>query len=145
MPIARMAWLFAAPRLPADRAAAHDTPAATHVYFRSISPQEGARVKGAFLCGFGRRNRRVARNDSPGRAHHHPLVDVDEPIALNKRHVHFGEGEIEAMIDSPGDRHTLALVRETPGTTRSSRRSHLRSSPSASWKMNDGAAFVRRT
>jgi hypothetical protein len=51
----------------------------------------------------------LAGNDVPGSGHHHLLVDVAEPIALN-RHIHFGEGETQAMIDLPPGRHTLELV-----------------------------------
>jgi len=118
MQIARMAWLLAALMLLASRAYAQDTPAPKDAYLYIISPQDGARVKGAFLCRFGLRNMRVvpAGNDSPRSGHHHLLVDVDapldpyEPIPLDKRHIHFGEGETEAMIDLRPGRHTLQLV-----------------------------------
>jgi len=112
MPITRMAWLFAALMGSAARADADATPAPKHAYLYSISPQDGARVKGAFLRRFGLRNKRVvpAGNDSTGSGHHHLLVGADEPMALKTRHIHFGERETEAMIDVPRGRHALELV-----------------------------------
>jgi hypothetical protein len=118
MQIARMAWLLAALMLLPAHAYAQDTPAPKDAYLYIISPQDGAIIKGALLCRFGLRNMYVvpAGNDSAKSGHHHLLVDVDapldpdEPIPLDKRHIHFGEGETEALIELPPGRHTLQLV-----------------------------------
>jgi len=100
MQIARMAWLLAALALLAFRAHAQDIPAPKDAYLYIISPQDGAVIKGSFLCRFGLRNMRVVRSgtNAPASGRHHLLVDVDapldpkEPIPLDKRHIHFGEG-----------------------------------------------------
>ena len=118
MRIAPMAWLLAALALLPFGAYAQDIPAPKDAYLYIISPQDGAVVKGPFLCRFGLRNMRVVRagNNAPASGHHHLLVDVDapldrkEPIPLNKRHIHFGEGETEALIELPPGKHTLQLV-----------------------------------
>ena len=83
-----------------------------------ISPEDGATVKGAFWCRFGLRNMGVdlAGNDSPNAGHHHLLIDTNEPINSNepiphdKKHLHFGGGQTEALIDLPPGKHTLQLV-----------------------------------
>lgn len=118
MEIARMAWLFAALLVLPSRAYAQATPAPRDAYLYIISPQDGATVKGAFWCRFGLRHMRVvpAGDDAPRSGHHHLLVDVDaptdasEPIPLDKRHIHFGAGETEALIELPPGKHTLQLV-----------------------------------
>ena len=118
MPIGRMAWLLAALLLMPFRASAQDMPAPKDVYLYIISPQDGEVLKGGFLCRFGLRNMLVVRagNDAPRSGHHHLLVDVaapldpKEPIPLDKRHIHFGEGETEALIELPPGKHTLQLV-----------------------------------
>jgi hypothetical protein len=52
----------------------------------------------------------------PNSGHHHLFIDVDElpsadePIPLDKQHLHFGAGETEAQIDLPPGKHTLQLV-----------------------------------
>jgi len=118
MEIARTAWLFAALALLPSRVDAQDIPAPKDAYLYIISPQDGAVVKGAFLCRFGLRNMRVvpAGDTSPKSGHHHLLLDVDapldphEPIPRDKRHIHFGESQTEAFIDLPSGKHPLELV-----------------------------------
>src|SRR5215469_8233486 len=118
MEIARTAWLFAALALLPSRVDAQDIPAPKDAHLYIISPQDGAVVKGAFLCRFGLRNMRVvpAGDNAPKSGHHHLLLDVDapldphEPIPRDKRHIHFGEGETEALIELPPGKHALQLV-----------------------------------
>jgi hypothetical protein len=83
-----------------------------------ISPEDGAVVKAPFWCRFGLRYMGVthAGDDFPNSGHHHLLIDVDEPLNPNepiphdKKHLHFGAGQTEALIDLPPGKHTLQLV-----------------------------------
>jgi hypothetical protein len=57
-----------------------------------------------------------AGRDFPNVGHHHLLIDTEEPINPNetiphdKKHLHFGAGETEALLDLPQGKHTLQLV-----------------------------------
>ena len=81
-------------------------------------PEDGATETGAFLCRFGLRNMGIAPagHDFPNTGHHHLLVDTAEPINTNepiphdKKHLHFGGGETEMLLDLPPGKHTLQLV-----------------------------------
>lgn len=92
------------------------SPADAYLYF--IWPQDGETIKGAFWARFGLRNMGVtqAGSNAPNTGHHHLLVDVQEPLALNepipqdKAHLHFGAGQTEARIELPPGKHTLQLV-----------------------------------
>jgi hypothetical protein len=118
MPLFRMALLCAALALPpaAALAQAKTTPKDALIYI--ISPEDGATVKGAFWCRFGLRNMVVAPadHDFPNVGHHHLLIDTKEPINPNepiphdKKHLHYGGGETEALLDLPQGKHTLQLV-----------------------------------
>ena len=91
-------------------------PADAYLYF--IWPQDGATIKGPFWARFGLRNMGVtqAGSTAPNTGHHHLLIDVQEPLALNepipqdKSHLHFGMGQTEARVELPPGRHTLQLV-----------------------------------
>jgi hypothetical protein len=86
------------------------------VYF--VWPQNGATIKGGFWCRFGLRNMGVthAGDSFQNSGHHHLLIDVNEPLDLNepiasdKSHLHFGSGQTEARIELPPGKHTLQLV-----------------------------------
>src|SRR6267154_5672008 len=83
-----------------------------------VLPEDGATVKGAFWCRFGLRNMGVAPagHDFPNTGHHHLLIDTkeainpNEPIPHDKKHLHFGGGETEVLLDLPPGEHTLQLV-----------------------------------
>lgn len=83
-----------------------------------IWPEDGMTVMGEFWCRFGLRNMGVARagDDFPNAGHHHLLIDTDEPIdpsepiPHDRKHLHFGGGETEALVDLPPGTHTLQLV-----------------------------------
>jgi hypothetical protein len=91
-------------------------PADAYLYF--IWPQDGATIKGAFWARFGLRNMGVtqAGSTASNAGHHHLLIDVKEPLALNepiqqdKNHLHFGAGQTEAHLELPPGKHTLQLV-----------------------------------
>jgi hypothetical protein len=53
--------------------------------------------------------------DKPNTGHHHLLVDADlppfdEPIPNDRKHLHFGGGQTEAVIELPPGTHTLQLL-----------------------------------
>jgi len=113
----RLAILVAALLLPAA-ASAQGTKAAKNAYLYIVSPADGETVKGAFWCRFGLRNMGVTHADDTfaNSGHHHLLVDADEPInsgepiSQDKKHIHYGAGETEALIELPPGKHTLQLV-----------------------------------
>jgi hypothetical protein len=97
---------------------AQGTPSPKDAYLYIISPSDGDTVKGAFWCRFGLRNMGVshAGDNFANSGHHHLLVDTDEPIdpgepiPQDRKHLHYGAGETEALIELPPGKHTLQLV-----------------------------------
>jgi hypothetical protein len=97
---------------------AEPSPAPANAYLYFIWPQDGAHIKGTFWCRFGLRNMGIAPAGvrTPNTGHHHLFVDVSEPlepgqpIPQDKKHLHFGAGQTEALIDLPPGSHTLQLV-----------------------------------
>ena len=83
-----------------------------------ISPKDGATVSGPFWCIFGLRGMGIshAGDQFPNSGHHHLLIDVDEPlnpsepIPQDKKHLHYGAGQTEALIQLSPGQHTLQLV-----------------------------------
>jgi Domain of unknown function (DUF4399) len=118
MTITRMAALAALLMLSTTAASAQRKPAAKDVSLYIVAPADGDTLKGAFWCRFGLRNMVVshAGDDFPHSGHHHLLIDVNEPIDPNeaipqdKKHLHYGAGETEALIELPPGKHTLQLV-----------------------------------
>lgn len=94
------------------------TPAPQNAQVYFIWPGEGMAVGQAFWLRMGLRNMGVAPKgtDIASTGHHHVLIDVDlpanmnEPIASDRQHLHFGAGETEARIELPPGRHTLQLL-----------------------------------
>jgi len=109
--------LVAAALLP-PAALAQGTTSPKDAYLYIISPADGETVKGAFWCRFGLRNMGVTHADDNfvNSGHHHLLIDADEPsdpggpIPQDRKHLHYGAGETEALIELPPGRHTLQLV-----------------------------------
>jgi Domain of unknown function (DUF4399) len=114
----RTAMLCAALALPSAAALAQEKTTPKDALLYIISPEDGATVKGPFWCRFGLRNMGVAPagHDFPNAGHHHLLIDTketinpNEPIPHDKKHLHFGGGETEALLDLPPGKHTLQLV-----------------------------------
>jgi hypothetical protein len=83
-----------------------------------ISPKDGATISGPFWCIFGLRGMGIshAGDQFPNSGHHHLLVDVDEPlnpsepIPQDKKHLHYGAGQTESLIELSPGQHTLQLV-----------------------------------
>src|SRR6267154_2872133 len=118
MPLLRMALLCAALALLPAAALAHAKTTPKDALLYIVLPEDGATVKGAFWCRFGLRNMGVAPagHDFPNTGHHHLLIDTkeainpNEPIPHDKKHLHFGGGETEVLLDLPPGEHTLQLV-----------------------------------
>lgn len=92
-------------------------PGGTSVYFINLKDQET--VTSPFMMQFGLAGMGVApagiEKDKTG--HHHLLIDTklsDEeatvPVPMDKKHMHFGGGQTEAMVTLPPGQHTLQLV-----------------------------------
>ena len=83
-----------------------------------ISPKDGDTVTSPFRVQFGLSGMGVAPAgvDAPNTGHHHLLIDANEsldpnePIPQDKKHLHFGAGQTEALIELPPGKHTLQLV-----------------------------------
>lgn len=118
MELRKAALLAFALALMPSAAYSQDAQAPADAYLYFIWPQDGATIKGAFWARFGLRNMGVTQAGSaaPNSGHHHLLIDVQEPLALNepipqdKTHLHFGAGQTEGRIELPPGRHTLQLV-----------------------------------
>lgn len=99
---------------------AGETPApdGAKVYF--ISPADGAKLKSPVQVVFGMRGMGVAPAgvEKENTGHHHLLVDaplpagetLNEAIAKDPQHQHFGGGQTEAMLELAPGRHTLQLL-----------------------------------
>lgn len=110
--LACCALLCALPAFAAERVKA---PKDAHLYIGW--PNDGQVVKSPFKVWFGLRGMGVAPKDvhAPNTGHHHLLIDtglppLDEPIPSDRKHLHFGNGETEAMVTLPPGRHTLQLM-----------------------------------
>jgi hypothetical protein len=83
-----------------------------------ISPKDGDTVTSPFRVQFGLSGMGVAPAgvETPNTGHHHLLIDANEsldpnePIPQDKKHLHFGAGQTEALIELPPGKHTLQLV-----------------------------------
>lgn len=82
-----------------------------------ISPHNGEAVSNPVVVRFGLKGMGVAPAgvEKANTGHHHLLIDaevpsLDEPIAKDEHHRHFGGGQTEAVLNlSPGE-HTLRLI-----------------------------------
>jgi Domain of unknown function (DUF4399) len=92
------------------------TPKGAYLYI--ISPKDGATISSPFWCLFGLRGMGIthAGDQFPSSGHHHLFIDVDEPlnpgepIPQDKKHLHYGSGQTEALIQLSPGQHTLQLV-----------------------------------
>lgn len=91
-------------------------PEGAKVYF--IEPADGATVGQTFTVKFGLKGMGVAPAgvDAPATGHHHLLIDVDTPPAMNAPLPmtdairHFGKGQTETELTLPPGKHTLQLL-----------------------------------
>ena len=98
---------FKMPREPAPPGAA------TYI----ISPADGAQVTSPVRVVFGLKGIGVAPAsvDMPNTGHHHLLVDTelsntDVPVPKDEQHLHFGNGQTEALVELAEGSHRLQLV-----------------------------------
>lgn len=118
--IDKLASLLAVPLLlAASLADAHSPPKQAKVYF--IGLKDGAVVESPLKVKFGIKGFGITPAGTTGirrhtAGHHHLLIDVaqmpdmDEPIPRDARHIHFDNGETEALLRlSPGE-HRLQLL-----------------------------------
>jgi hypothetical protein len=86
------------------------------LYF--VSPVDGAVTGRQVTIQFGLSGMGVAPAgvDKPDTGHHHLLIDVDQPPALDQpipadeHHRHFGGGQTEVMVELGPGVHTLQLL-----------------------------------
>lgn len=93
------------------------TPGRKDAYLYIGWPNNGETVKSPFKVWFGMRNFGVAPAGvtKEGTGHHHLLIDselpkLDEPIPNDKKHMHFGKGQTETVLELPPGKHTLQLI-----------------------------------
>lgn len=100
-------------------AAAERTPAPEGAEVFILSPADGATVTSPVRVVFGLRGMGVAPAgvEFPNTGHHHLLInvdpdeiDLDEGLPADERHLHFGGGQTEALIELPPGTHILRLL-----------------------------------
>ena len=105
--------------LTATVASAHSPPEGARVYFISLA--DGTVVKSPFKVRFGIQDFGITPAGTTGKrrhtaGHHHLLIDVEElpdmdaPIPRDARHIHFDQGEMDALLDLSPGKHTLQLL-----------------------------------
>ena len=85
-------------------------------YFTNLA--NGANVQSPFVAKFGMSHWGIAPagQDFPLTGHHHLLIDqalpldVQAPLPFSERYVHFGKGQMEAIVNLPPGRHTLRVL-----------------------------------
>ena len=105
--------------LATSSALAHTPPKHAKIYF--IGLEDGVVVKSPFKVEFGIKGFGITPAGTKGKrrhtaGHHHLLVDVeqlpdmDETIPRDAQHIHFDQGETEALLELPPGKHTLQLL-----------------------------------
>ena len=98
---------------------AHSPPKGARVFF--VGLQDGEVVESPFKVKFGIEGFGITPAGTTGKrrhtaGHHHLLIDVerlpdmDEAIPRDARHIHFDQGETEALLELPPGVHTLQLL-----------------------------------
>ena len=101
-------------------AAAGETPspAGARVFFVNLHDGDTIQNPVVIKMGIAGMTLAPAGTESPATGHHHLLIDVDAPqgeelneaIAKDDVHIHFGNGQTEAAIELNPGPHTLQLV-----------------------------------
>jgi hypothetical protein len=111
------AVLALAALLAGPRSGAANAPANAYCYIGWPNDGQVLAAGKPFRVWFGLRHMGVApkgvRFDNTG--HHHLLIDTElppagQPIPSDRRHLHYGAGETETMIELPPGKHTLQLL-----------------------------------
>lgn len=98
---------------------AHTPPPGARVFFIGI--EDGAVVDSPFKVRFGIEGFGITPAGTKGKirhqaGHHHLLINVDQlpdldsPIPRDEHHLHFDNGETEAILELPPGTHTLQLL-----------------------------------
>ncbi|MES2185112.1 MAG: DUF4399 domain-containing protein [Pseudomonadota bacterium] len=85
-------------------------------YFTNLA--DGAKVESPFVARFGLSRRGIipAGATAGTAGHHHLLIDqplpldFQKPLPFTPHYIHFGAGQMEAVVDLPPGPHTLRLV-----------------------------------
>ena len=98
---------------------AHTPPPGARVFF--IGLEDGAVVSSPFKLKFGIEGFGITPAGTTGKirhvaGHHHLLInveqlpDLDEPIPMDEKHLHYSGGETEAVLELPPGQYTLQLL-----------------------------------
>ena len=120
MKFSRALSLFAAITLSQASAIAGEIPAPATAELYFISPADGATVTSPVKIIFGLAGMGIAPAgvEKENTGHHHLLVDaplpqgeaLNEAIAKDAHHLHFGGGQTEAKVELTPGKHTLQLL-----------------------------------
>jgi hypothetical protein len=106
-------------------AIAGQTPSAPGAKVFFVNLKDGDTVKSPFTVQFGVEGMAIAPagTDAPNSGHHHLLIDrpalgkgesgaeeLDANIISDEKHLHFGKGQTEAVVELPPGKHTLQMV-----------------------------------
>jgi hypothetical protein len=93
------------------------TPSAADARAFFMTPADGDVVANPVTIEFGIEGMQIvmAGDDSPFSGHHHLLVDTDlpdlnQPIAADGQHIHFGKGNVSTTLTLEPGEHTLVLL-----------------------------------
>ncbi len=110
-----VALMFVA--LPAAVNAADRTPSPENAEVFIVAPKDGEELTNPVLVRFGIKGMDVAKagTQTPNTGHHHLLIDaelpaLDQPIAKDANHMHFGGGQTETTLTLAPGKHTLQLL-----------------------------------
>lgn len=103
--------------LPIAVSAADRSPAPENAEVFIVAPKDGAEVSNPVRVQFGIKGMEVAKagTHAPNTGHHHLLIDaempaLDQPIAKDENHMHFGGGQTETALTLAPGKHTLQLL-----------------------------------
>lgn len=103
--------------LPLAANAADRSPSPDNAEVFITAPKDGAEVSSPVLVQFGIKGMEVAKagTQAPNTGHHHLLIDaelpaLDQPIAKDANHMHFGGGQTETTLTLTPGKHTLQLL-----------------------------------
>lgn len=110
-----VAIMFVVLPLAANAADRSPSPDGAEVFI--TAPKDGEEVTNPVLVQFGIKGMDVAKagTQTPNTGHHHLLIDaelpaLDQPIAKDANHLHFGGGQTETTLTLTPGKHTLQLL-----------------------------------
>lgn len=110
-----VAAMFVALPMAANAVDRNPSPQNAEVFI--TAPKDGDEVTGPVAVQFGIKGMEVAKagTQTPNTGHHHLLIDValpalDQPMAKDANHMHFGGGQTEVTLTLAPGKHTLQLL-----------------------------------